>query len=619
MKSNLVNRLFCCLTICFLLAGAFPASANNTAAVDEAQALIDGIVGYKQKQTGASTIQQWIDGALAQNAGRSSEWYVLALSQSGRYDFSAYQAALLRYLNQNDVPAAASRQKYALVLIATGSSDAYIRRTLNDSIGQQGVMSWIYGLHLLNNGYHSDQHTLSSVTKQLLSLQLSDGGWAVMGQTSDVDVTAMAVQALAPRYSKDTAVKSAVDKALRLLSTRQLATGDYASYGVGNPESTAQVMVALSSLGIDGERDTRFIKDGHTLLDGIQKYRLSDGSFCHKLGGSANETATVQSFYALVSYRRMVEGKSALYMLDRRNPAGLASPVSSTAAVPATVSPPPTQAGTPRPGTSTAKPANGSTPSPTRAAEDGSSGTTNPRSPSGTLSTGSSRLGQTSVSSGGISKTAILSTEKSRQGAPAADAGQQPPQTPYKVWVCLGIFLVGGMICLFLYVTKRRNIKNFITIIVVTAIAAGAVCLTNIQSVDEFYNSDSSVSQNAVGQVTICIRCDTIAGKSDAAYIPQDGVLLPSSTMTVEEGDTVFDVLTKAAKKDKLLIDSSGAGESVYIKGIGQIYEFDFGDLSGWMYFVNGQAPSVGCGEYRPADGDVIEWRYTCDLGHDLS
>jgi hypothetical protein len=85
---------------------------------------------------------------------------------------------------------------------------------------------------------------------------------------------------------------------------------------VPNPQSTAQVVVALSALGIDCEQDQRFIKNGNTLFDGIEKYRTADRRFSAKEGGEFNYTATVQSFYAAVAYLRMCEGRAPLYVLD---------------------------------------------------------------------------------------------------------------------------------------------------------------------------------------------------------------------------------------------------------------------------------------------------------------
>ena len=79
----------------------------------------------------------------------------------------------------------------------------------------------------------------------------------------------------------------------------------------------------------------------------------------------------------------------------------------------------------------------------------------------------------------------------------------------------------------------------------------------------------------------------------------------------------VYDVLERAGKKFGFSFDTKGA-PSVYVSGISNIYEFDFGDLSGWLYFVNGESPSLSCAEYIRSDGDSIEWRYTVDLGKEF-
>ena len=116
------------------------------------------------------------------------------------------------------------------------------------------------------------------------------------------------------------------------------------------------------------------------------------------------------------------------------------------------------------------------------------------------------------------------------------------------------------------------------------------------------------------------IRCDTVAGQKDT--IPEDGVILPETEFDIRQGDTVFTILTEAARTYSIQIDNQGASSGthgmVYIAGIDYLYEFDFGELSGWVYHVNGVAPNVGCGDYVLQDGDRIAWLYTCDLGRDL-
>ncbi len=172
-------------------------------------------------------------------------------------------------------------------------------------------------------------HTASDLMHRLLELQLPDGGWSIsslMGGASDVDVTAMTLTALAPYYRAGNAeVTAAAEKALSFLSASQRSAGDFSSYGIFNTESTAQVLTALTSMGIDPLADTRFIKNGHTALDGLLTYRLADGSFTHSytddpengaaVAGNYNYLATDQAAYALVSLWRQQRGLNTLYDL----------------------------------------------------------------------------------------------------------------------------------------------------------------------------------------------------------------------------------------------------------------------------------------------------------------
>lgn len=123
---------------------------------------------------------------------------------------------------------------------------------------------------------------------------------------------------------------------------------------------------------------------------------------------------------------------------------------------------------------------------------------------------------------------------------------------------------------------------------------------------------------------TITIRCDTAVAKGMhlekkwQGIVPASGVILAVTTMTFEPGDTVFDVICDVRDKFKLHMEYSGAKGNEYIEGINNLYEFDGGRWSGWMYCVNGWYPNYGCGQYAVKSGDVIEWNYTCDLGKDL-
>ena len=99
--------------------------------------------------------------------------------------------------------------------------------------------------------------------------------------------------------------------------------------------------------------------------------------------------------------------------------------------------------------------------------------------------------------------------------------------------------------------------------------------------------------------------------------MPDDGYILKETEFEIDEGQTVYDILIEAARQYGISVDHKGGSDIVYISGINYLYELDYGDLSGWVYKVNGQLPSVGCAGYKLSDGDVIEWCYTLDLGND--
>ena len=141
-------------------------------------------------------------------------------------------------------------------------------------------------------------------------------------------------------------------------------------------------------------------------------------------------------------------------------------------------------------------------------------------------------------------------------------------------------------------------------------------------------NTTQVADANGDGKLTCTleIRCDTLLGNlakmqdGKAALVPEDGVMLEATEVEFTAGESVFDVVRKVLRQEKIhfeYVDAS-AYDSVYIEGIGNIYEFDCGPQSGWMFSVNGIYPGLGCSAYTLADGDVILFNYTCDLGADL-
>lgn len=202
------------------------------------------------------------------------------------------------------------------------------------SLGRQGVNGWCFALIFMDaSGVEIPEganYTREYIITQILSEQLANGGFSLTG-ASDPDVTAIAVQALAPYYEDEDiytfesddetvskTVKEAVDAAVSWLSIAQLDDGGFSSYGTENAESTAQVVLALTCLDIDPLTDERFIKNGNSCIDGLLRYRTESGGFAHILsddGTAVNENglASAQSLCALVALYREMSGMSDFY------------------------------------------------------------------------------------------------------------------------------------------------------------------------------------------------------------------------------------------------------------------------------------------------------------------
>ena len=169
----------------------------------------------------------------------------------------------------------------------------------------------------------SEQTTEEGLITYILNRQTPRGGWTLVGNTPDVDITGMTIQALAPYYGKRDDVTQAVDKAVERLYLMQLETGGFSTMDVETSESCAQVIVALSSIGIDCGQDERFNCNGNWPMSRLFEYYLPEGGFMHVMAGSGTNgggeagvldgMATQQGMYAAISYQRMLEGKTALY------------------------------------------------------------------------------------------------------------------------------------------------------------------------------------------------------------------------------------------------------------------------------------------------------------------
>ena len=577
---------------CLLMTALFGTNTVKANTVDDVWSVIDGIAMFKMSECGAGSMQEWADGALCEGAGTDADAYAFALYKLGKADVTAYKEALRKYLDENTVRSATTRLKYALCLLmgetgvtldpqAGGDSpvgdkdpgmtdDVYITQTVEDSVGKLGVMSLVYGLHLAGNGHVGTEYPVGRILDELFSLRHEDGGWSVMGQYSDVDVTAMVLQSLA--VMRDTLQPQVLSSAgsseddkreevlkqyettedgirtgLAFLSGKQNETGDFAGFGSDNAESTAQVLIALSSLGIDGASDPDFVKNGNSVVDGIMRYRLPDGSFAHVLGGDSNPTATSQVFTAMASYICYKEGR-IYYRIYA-----------------------------------------------------------------------SEELPEESSDAGSL-KIEFHFQESTEESEVGSKDSLNSEAVDIAGILYIGILGIAVLASVLLVIFKKRNPKNFIFVLIVAGLAATAVFFSDFATGTDYYRSETLEGEVA-GEVTFTIRCDTIAGLGDSEFIPEDGCILKETTYAFAQDETVYDILVRAVKDNKLHMEKKKTGSGprdYYICGIANIYEYDWGELSGWMYYVNGESPSVGCGEYRVKDGDRIEWLYTREIGRDL-
>lgn len=259
------------------------------------------------------------------------EWMVLGLARSGRTVPEGYYDAVVKYVKDNidsngrlDKNKSTENARIILALTAIGKDvtnvDGHdLLAGLNEMsyLSKQGINGAIFTLIALDSHSYTPAGdvTRDKLVQAILDAQISgDGGWSLDGKNADVDMTAMAIQALAAYYKSNSSAKKAVDKGLSWLSSVQQNDGGFTSWGAANSESCAQVIVALTALGIDPAKDSRFIKNGVSVLDALCSFAVNGGGFKHlATETSANGMATEQGFYALVAYYRLLNGQSSLY------------------------------------------------------------------------------------------------------------------------------------------------------------------------------------------------------------------------------------------------------------------------------------------------------------------
>ena len=295
-----------------------------------------------------NTLSQMADTVTEPNFGTNfGEWSVLCLARGGYYStddeyFSDYYDRIVETVNEkadsvnkNGALHKVKSTENSRLIVALSSIGRNAESVGNwnlitpyndfDWIKKQGINGPIWTLIALDtqNYQTSDPTVRQQCIDYILGLQFDDGGWAMSGETADPDITAMALQALA-RYTDDENVKASVERGINCISDMQKENGGYYSWGTINSESIAQVIVACTALGIDPATDERFVKNGFSAIDAILEFYNPDfHNFSHITGDGGNAMATDQATYALIAYKRFVDGRNSLYdmsdALDKDN------------------------------------------------------------------------------------------------------------------------------------------------------------------------------------------------------------------------------------------------------------------------------------------------------------
>ena len=283
-------------------------------------------------------------------AGSSvSDWTALAMARAGvADDYAGYLSRLQSYVEQKYAEngglhevKATEYHRIALTAAALGGDptafgtkpdgtaiDLVADGTYNwqgeNELGAQGLNGWIFALLAMDavgaevpaDARYSRQDMLDAI----VSAQLPEGGFSLGGGAMDVDITAMALQALAPYREQ---YQEVIDAALNALSAAQTVTGGFESWGAQSSESCAQVILALTALDIDPVEDGRFQKNQRNVVEALMDFRLSDGGFAHEKDGPLDAMACEQAMQALTAMELRQQGEGRFFDLTAAHPVQL--------------------------------------------------------------------------------------------------------------------------------------------------------------------------------------------------------------------------------------------------------------------------------------------------------
>lgn len=370
---KLIKKLLVMCTACCILAGIFTMTAeasHKDYTPDELLNVMEKIINWRKAISGVSLDEPLMSEVFLDSVGSTAgDWAAIGIGRSGYADdYNAYLAVTAAYISKSyqengylDRTKATEWQRIGLAVLSAGGDpvsigedqegnpvdlveDGSYNRGKVMSLGIQGTNGLIFGLLLMDSMRYDipadAADTREGLLEKILSSQIKDGGFNLtsMDPQSDVDMTAMALQALAPYYNSEKtyryvqqgtkqdkvkSVRQVVDEALQFLSSSQQESGGFTSWGSENSESCSQVLIALTSLGIDPGNDQRFIKNGNTVIDGLMQYHMEEGGFIHSKEydeenpnadpDKSNTMASDQALCALTALCRYYGGMRNLY------------------------------------------------------------------------------------------------------------------------------------------------------------------------------------------------------------------------------------------------------------------------------------------------------------------
>lgn len=624
----------------------------------------------------------------------SGEWSVLSLARgdyqvpNGYYDIYynnvVREVQVLMTKNNGKLDATKSTEHSRLILGLTsigrdiGDVAGYdIKKELAnlEYVKKQGLNGPIFALIAFNahnyeissltGGDETKQTTRDKLIRFILDAEVmkgtpTAGGWALGVTKADTDMTAMALQALAPYYHKNDEVTAAIDRAIKWLSDNQNAEGSYTSWGSTSSESIAQVVVALSSLGIDANQDPKFVKNGKSALGALLTFAVPDGGFMHtKPTGTqvarVDGMATDQGTYALVAYDRFISGKNSLYdMTDVKIKLPEVPEVPHEIKIPLPVGEKP-KVVIPQDNhdylipikvTDSSKeitveipnglnskvsvnlPVNSNLPN-----LEAIKGNVSVMIPKGSKVTSGDASSLELISSKDISDTTLTNSVNS-----IIPAGK-------KLDNILEAFTIGG--------SGKVEFNQFVTLTFKGLRGKEASYIQNgSPHAIQKYASNAQGENSGKNEYAydsgndLIVRTnhftDYVAYTSSTIEIPggevtnpdlkkyvtvsvdkltiNKGFVVSTTKVEMKSGDTAWSILQRMLDSRGISYDYSLSDKygSVYVESIAGDGEFDHGSGSGWMYNVNGWYPDYGASKYILNEGDRLQWRYTTNLGSDL-